>query len=779
VSTLLDQFLTEGAELLDDATAGLLELERRPGDHDLLNGVFRAAHTFKGSSGLFDYVELTRVMHAAEDVLDVLRRGELDLDAQLVDDVMVAIDLARAWLVAIESAGELPADAVRDGEACVVRLRARVVSGEVPGGTVATPEAGPLPTPAWALALATVPAVAAAVAAGTAVRAVRYVPDAGCFFRAEDPLRLVREIPSLLHLVIDREGSWPSPDDFDEYACALQFTLATEAPVEVLDDLLRYVLDEIAVHELSTSVPVEPDTTSAAARILLDAQRRALAAPCPPEDEAIRLRAIADTVGRALAIDGRPAESIRPGAEALLATPDRAGLVELLDALDAGSPPASAERSIDRAEAPRLEAVAAVAAEAPTRPAPAGGRTVKVEQHKLDHLLELVGELVVAKNALPFLARAAEDGQDARQLARSIKDQHVALNRLTEELQATAMGMRMLPVSVVFSRFPRMVRDTARKLGKQVRLETFGEETAADKDVLEQLGDPLVHLVRNSLDHGLEGPEERLAAGKPAEGTITLTAIQQPDGVVIELRDDGRGIDAAVIRRVAYAKGLISEQEAESLDDSAARELLFRPGFSTAAEVSDLSGRGVGMDAVLTTIVRLGGSVSLESELGVGTTMRLRLPLSMAVTQMMVVTAGGQQFGVPVDVVRETVRLSRTDLQSVGRHAATVRRGAVVPVIDLAGALGLAPPDPGDEASREAEPDDGSDDVRLLVVRSGSAEAALIVDRFEEYLDVIVKPLEGVLAGLPGISGSSLLGNGHVLLILDVQETLNRAHASS
>lgn len=759
MSTLLDQFVSEGAELLDDATAGLLQLERHPDDAETLNGVFRAAHTFKGSSGLFEHVELTRVVHAAEDVLDALRQGELDLDGGLVDDVMAALDLARVWLGAIEADGRLPSDASSQARACIARLRARLRDGDtIPQPELSTPDS-PDP-PEWALALAdATPAVAQAQASGFDVRALSYAPPSDCFFRGEDPLALIREIPGLLHVTVEPVAAWPPIAEFDEYACALRFEVLTTAPLAILHDLLRYVQDEIELVELAAAV-IPAASVSIGARMLLDAQREALAAPCAPEDEVIRLRSVADTVLRALAADSRDPDSVMADAAALLADPDRDGLSRLLHLLapeHAPEPTAGSDPPTDGGIPPA----------GATRPTSTAARTIKVEQHKLDHLLELVGELVVSKNALPFLARSAERGQEARTLARSIKDQHVALNRLTEELQAVAMDMRMLPVSVVFERFPRLIRDTARKLGKQVRLETIGEDTAADKDMLEQLADPLVHLVRNSLDHGLEGPDERQAAGKPAEGTITLSAVQQPDGVVIELRDDGRGVDVAAVRRIAYAKGLISEHEAETLDDHATHELLFRAGFSTAATVSDLSGRGVGMDAVRAAVAGLGGSVSLDSQAGVGTTARLRLPLSMAVTKVMVVAAAGQQFGVPVDVVRETLSLPRSELQLIADQPVTTRRGTVVPIVDLALALGL---------ESTPTPDTGDDDVRLLVISNDGGEVALGVERFEEHLDVIVKPLEGVVAGLPGLAGSTLLGDGQVLLILDVAELLRHGN---
>ncbi|MBX9749218.1 MAG: chemotaxis protein CheA, partial [Roseococcus sp.] len=409
--------------------------------------------------------------------------------------------------------------------------------------------------------------------------------------------------------------------------------------------------------------------------------------------------------------------------------------------------------------APPPEAPPAIAplAEAPRAAVPS---VLRVEQAKVDALMNLIGEFVVAKNALAWLARrAAEEELPPRQLAREIKDRHALFNRIAEDMQAAIMSVRMLPVDHVFQRFPRLVRDIARRLGKQVELRLEGAETEADKNVVEALADPLIHMVRNSLDHGIEPPAERLAAGKPEQGTLSLSAQHENDHVVIRVRDDGRGLDAARLRAKAVEKGLIEPERASAMSEEEAFQLIFLPGFSTAAAVSDLSGRGVGMDVVRTTIEKAGGRVRLSSRPGEGTLVEIALPLSMAITRIMTVACGERLFGVPMALVVETVRVPRAALHRVGENDAFVLRDRVVPVLRLARLLDLPEPE-GAPPAQEA----------ILVVRLNGERLGIVVSAFEEVMETIVKPLEGVLAGLRGFTGTTLLGDGRVLLILDLPE---------
>jgi two-component system chemotaxis sensor kinase CheA len=320
----------------------------------------------------------------------------------------------------------------------------------------------------------------------------------------------------------------------------------------------------------------------------------------------------------------------------------------------------------------------------------------------------------------------------------------------------------MMEVSCVLQRFPRLVRDISRKLGKEVRLVLEGEQTQADKDIIESLSDPLLHIVRNSLDHGLESPQTRLACGKPETGTLTIRAAQEAGRAVIEVIDDGKGIDPQVIKQKAYEKGLIKETDLERIGDQEAVNLIFAAGFSTAEVVSDLSGRGVGMDVVRTAVEKIDGTVLIESVVGKGTRIRLSLPLSMAVTQVMVVESDGQLFGVPMEDVVETVRVPRRNVRLIKQSMTAILRGRVVPLKPLNGLLGIpAHPRPNLD-----------DEVAVLLVQAGDGILGLVVDGFRETIGVIQKRLDGVLAALSVCSGSALLGGGSVLMILNLREML-------
>jgi two-component system chemotaxis sensor kinase CheA len=383
-------------------------------------------------------------------------------------------------------------------------------------------------------------------------------------------------------------------------------------------------------------------------------------------------------------------------------------------------------------------------------------RLLKVDPARIDALLGLVGELVVAKNSLPFLARRAEEEFGSRQLAREIKERYAVVNRIAEELQGAVMRVRMMPLAQVFRRFPRLVRDLSAKLGKSIRLEILGEETEADKGIVEELFDPLVHLFRNSIDHGIEMPDDREAIGKAREGLIHLSAQHADDHVIIELRDDGHGIDVERVRQKAAEKGLASLEDLRRRSDDDIIQLIFAPGFSTVDSVSELSGRGVGMDVVRTMVTRAGGTITVTNKRGEGTSTRITLPVTMAVSRVMILEAGGTEVGIPFASITETVRVQDSELKHVGQGRAIVLRGRMVPVWNLAEVLAL----PKSEARAE-------DGVAILVIRAAGHELGLAVEGFQDTVDVITKPLAGVLGQLELFSGTAMLGDGRVLLVLD------------
>ncbi|GAA1605967.1 chemotaxis protein CheA [Actinoplanes couchii] len=777
MNPLLAQFLAEANDLLAQVDEGLLQLERDPGDPELVNEVFRAAHTFKGSSGLFDFPELTRLTHAAEDLLDAVRGGRLALDSGMTDDLLASFDLIRGWLAHVTTHERLPSGAGSDAAGLITRLRAPLGGEAAPSAPSAAGPAVLVDTaPDWLAYLDAEWLTETAgwlSTTGSTLRFLWYTPDTDCFFRAEDPLHLIRQLPALDRLSVVQPGTWPAVQEYDEYTCMLSFLVVTRASLGELNHLFRYVTDQIEIVELDAdaitrhlsgepplraeevmTVAVTPviDTEMAAdARSVLHAAHRALTMD-GVVTEGTRIRSVRHAVAAAARSLGVPVDLGAAGPAELLTAIDllagEAAPAPVAIAPVPAAPPRAEERVESRADDPGGQV---------------GTRVLKVDQEKVDRLMELVGELNVAKNGLTFLAASAEEEFGSRALSRRIKDQYAGLHRIAEELQSAVMDVRMLPLSVAFSRFPRLVRDLSRRLGKNIELVTEGGDTMADKDVIEALGDPLVHLVRNSLDHGIETPDERSLRGKSHTARLTLTAVADGDAVIVEVSDDGRGVDPDRVKHKAYEKGLISEEELETLSDVDAVDLVFRPGFSTADQVSDLSGRGVGMDAVRASVEKLGGAVTMRSKLGQGTSTRLRLPLSMAVTQVMVVSVAGQRFGIPVDLVVETVKVPAGGMGRVLHQDVVMMRGEVVPVIDLARALDM-PWSLPETADRP-----------ILVVSVNGQRVGLLVEQFHREVDVILKPMEGLLAYADEFSGTALLGDGLVLLVLNMKEVLGLA----
>jgi two-component system chemotaxis sensor kinase CheA len=435
-------------------------------------------------------------------------------------------------------------------------------------------------------------------------------------------------------------------------------------------------------------------------------------------------------------------------AESLRGVLGQAGAARPTPPPAAAPPPPRPEGPTAGAPLPRAAAPAAAGERA------AGGKTMRVDQHKLDEYITLAGELVIARNALSHVFRQFQAGGGS---LRGLKDAVEKVERIIADVQNNAMAMRLTPVGAVFQRFPRLVRDLSRTLNKQIEVQLIGEETELDKQVAEALGDPLVHLVRNAADHGIEAPERRRAAGKSETGLITLRAEREGGSILIEILDDGAGIDAGRLKEKAVARGLLTAEQAAALPREAALELIFAPGLSTAAVVSDLSGRGVGMDVVRSNLAALGGTVSVESEPGQGTRLRLVLPLTLAVSGAVLVTAGGSTYALPMVSVRETLKVGRSALQHLRGQPALSLRGRTVVLRPLADLLG-AP-------AGEAAPADGR--LPVVILEAGGDVYGVIVDGLKGQQEVVVKPLPPALARLPGVGGATIMGDGSVVLVLD------------
>lgn len=792
---LLEQFLQESRDALEGIAGSLMALERNPGDGALLDDLFRVVHTLKGNCGLFDFPDMFRVIHAAEDLLSAVRDGRLAYDREMADTVLDAMDFVALQLDEIADGA---APATSHGPAAVdLAARLRALAGDAaasigPDAAVAAAPACDARTARMEAALALAPAAlragwTAALAAGQPLLWVEYAPEPECFFKGEDPLYQAMQLPGVLWQRVVPAEAWPALPELDPYRCNLLFQAVSAAGRAEVEEHFRYVPDQVWIGALPDAAAAagaqEDDARLGDALAIVQAQGQALwSAGDTPWVPGRLLAAVAairgcmTAVGRGALLpelDGCLADALaRRTVAPVLAWIERHAQGAHAEAAPAMQPGAVAAPAVPVAAVAAVAAAGAAGAAAldaglepkSVRRAEdqAGGRVLKVEQAKVDRLMNLIGEMVVARNGLPYLAARAEDHYGVRELAREIKAQHGVINRIVEEMQDAIMQVRMTPVSFVFQRFPRLVRDIARRLGKEVALVLEGEATEADKNVIEALADPLVHIVRNALDHGLETPDARAQAGKPACGRLVIGARQEADRVIIEVSDDGRGIDPATIRRKAYGKGLIDEQALENLSDQDSVNLVFLPGFSTAEQVSDLSGRGVGMDAVRSAVDRLGGNVSLSSTAGQGTRMQLSLPLSMAVTNVMVVESGGVQYGVPMDMVVETVRVPASAVHAIKQYRTAVLRGRVVPLRSLNELLAL------DRPQRHNE----HDEMATLVLRVHGQDVGLVIDDFREVVEVILKPMSGILGGLDAYAGSALLGDGSVLMVINPKELL-------
>jgi two-component system chemotaxis sensor kinase CheA len=852
MKTLLERFIPEARDLIESSSTGLLKLERTPGDHDVVNEVFRAVHTLKGSSGLFPVPALTRLVHVAEDLLGAVRSDDLAIDAELIDALLSALDQVDRWVDCLEAQAGLPGNADGVSNALVESLRRF-------GGRANKAAPAEVSAPASRVdgaALDVFPEaerikIFRAAAAGAAVLLIDYTTADNCFFCGTDPLALALETPDALATAITPAEPFPAAD-YDPYVCNLRFQILSVAPEAEIEHHFRYeraqvVLAEVDPRDLvaiageGAAPPVCADFAEDARRLLdagdfplLAARSRTLrtivgaglasaaalrwlevVATASAPDLALA-RALIGAVGSGVYVPLSEAEapavadSALAGAMRIIEAQKRnlsrrafsasalAGFRSVVDnvmaalarddlrekfgvacdrcAAEQNFAPAFAclEHAFEPAQGKSKDAsLPAAAAPAPEdRPPPeriadpqaetkkAPSRMLRVDQAKVDTLMNLIGELIVSKNSLPFLAKRAEDVFGSREMSREIKDQYAVIDRLSQEMQAAIMQVRMLPISDVFDRFPRLVRDLSRKLAKDIDLVIEGGDTSADKNIIEALNDPLLHIVRNALDHGVEPPQERAEAGKAARGKITLKAWQDSESVVIEVSDDGRGIDPKKITASAVSKGVISQADADRLSEQEAINLIFRPGFSTAAQVSDLSGRGVGMDVVRTAVEKLGGRVSVSSRVGEGSSARLVLPLSMVVTRIMIIEAASGLYGVPMELIAETVRVEREHIHRIQHAEAFILRDRLIPLVRLADLLR----EPARPLKHDAE--------AVLVCRINGQTVGVVIDDFRVGMDVIVKPFEGIVAGARGFSGTTLLGDGRVLLILDLKELI-------
>jgi len=635
---ILQDFLVESFELVEKLDEDLIELESNPEDLELLNGIFRVAHTVKGASSFLNFDVLTHLTHHMEDVLNKARHGELLITPDIMDVILESIDLMKALLNIIR---DTSADAGIDVSACVARL------DKISGGK------GEVETP-----------------------------------KASEPVveeKVVEEVPE-------------EDDDLD----------------------LENMSDDDVEAEIQRLLNQRQDEDKARREAKIAAGEEVLAPP-PSVDEESN-------------------DTVEVKKEKSVPTPTSA-------------PVSKKEDSKEKAKAA-----------SPAKRAPAQvEQTIRVDVKRLDHLMNLIGELVLAKNRLIKINDDVEERYEGEEFLEELNQVVSIVSIVTTDLQIAVMKTRMLPIGKVFNKFPRMIRDLSRELNKKIELEIEGEDTELDKSIVEEIGDPLVHIIRNSCDHGIETPETRIASGKPELGTISLKAFNEGNQIVIQIDDDGKGLDPDMLKNKALEKGLITEKEADSMSDKEAFTLIMRPGFSTAAAVTNVSGRGVGMDVVKTNIEKVNGIIDVESVMGKGSSMKLKIPLTLAIIQALLVGVQEEHYAIPLASVLETVRISKDEIYTVEGRSVMRLRDEVLSLVHIGDIF---------EVERIL---DTSEHAYVVVLGLGAQKIGLIVDSLVGQEEIVIKSLGEYLKGIEGVAGATIRGDGGVTLIVDVVALMDMA----
>ena len=691
-------FLDEAREQLELLETNILQMERGDTSTEILEVLFRAAHTVKGSSRAMGFTVVGELTHHMEDILDNLRNGRQAATTETVDVLLKCLDTLTSLIEEIAVAGATAAASEIAVQALIAELK-RLCDRPAPQAEAPLVDA-PTEAPSVEIEIGDYQrtAIDQALASGLHVYQVGVVISSECLMksvRAYMVLGGLGEIGTVL--VCSPNEDRLDAEDFDDRIDLIFASGSEKADVEKALSRISEIQD-ISVQSWATATGIECHVASPVGTCSSDG-------PAP-----------AAVVGT---------ENIEPS------TPP------------AGMPPAAR-----RQEAPATHA-----------------QTIRVDVTRLDNLLNLIGEMVIDRTQIARTAADLRVRYRQDELVERLIEGADRLARITSELQEQVMKARMLPIDGVFQRMPRMVRDLAQKTDKEVRLVIEGGETEIDRSVLEVIGDPLIHLLRNSVDHGIEPPADRAAAGKDTTGLITLSARHEENHIVIRIVDDGRGINVLPIKESAVAKGSITRAEADSMPDSEALMLIFRSGVSTAAKLSDISGRGVGMDIVRSNLERIGGRISLDTKVGTGTTFTIRLPLTLAIVRGLTVRTGTGTYVFPLGAVDEMIRLGinadDVRLHSAGGQSVIVLRGTTVPVISLQAALD-GHPSPGEMGIVDPE-------AYIVIAKIGSRRMGIAVDGLAGEQEVVIKSLGSYLGDIAGVAGATILGDGNVALIVDVE----------
>jgi two-component system chemotaxis sensor kinase CheA len=762
---ILQDFLVEAGEILERLSQQLVDLEQRPDDANLLNAIFRGFHTVKGGAGFLQLTPMVECCHVTENLFDILRNGKRSVTPELMDVVLQALDTVNQQFEMVSQHEELP-----PVDPALLAALGRLVSGEdlQEAATESSSEEAPV--------------------------TVAEEPE---IVQQPDATQQESEAGDTAEGDITDEEFERLLDAINDPSAAAQESAVTASNDDISEDEFEALLDQLhgqgkgpGAKPLGSAAPTAaPESaTPAAGDEITDEEFEALldqlhgkgqgpgkvpgnvSKPAPAQPAAIPTvePAVAAASGQSDLIDDDEFEALldqlhgkgkAPNAAKPAAKPASTPVARTPAPAPAPAPVAAKAVAPAPLKPVSKDANKPVASAAPARSsadkdAAAGVETtVRVDTQRLDDIMNMVGELVLVRNRLVRLGNTFQDEALGKAVAN--------LDVVTADLQTSVMKTRMQPIKKVFGRFPRVVRDLARSLKKEIQLDLIGEETDLDKNLVEALADPLVHLVRNSVDHGIELPDEREAKGKPRMGKVTLAAEQEGDHILLSISDDGAGMDPDKLRRIAVEKGLYDEDAAARLSDTEAFGLIFAPGFSTKKEISDVSGRGVGMDVVKTKIAQLNGTVEIQSVLGQGTRLIIKVPLTLAIMPTLMIMLGRQTFALPLASVNEIFHMDLRKSHIVDGQECIAIRDQAIPLFYLKNWL-----------VKDAAEDAASEFAHVVIVTVGTRRVGFVVDQLIGQEEVVIKPLGKLLQGTPGMAGATITGDGTIALILDVPSLL-------
>ncbi len=720
---ILQDFLVEAGELIENLSEQLVQLEKNPDDTELLNSIFRAFHTVKGGAGFLNLSTLVEACHGAENVFDCLRKKTVQVTQDLMDVIFQAYDVINEMFGQVQN-GEFPSEAPAE---LLANLKRLCTPGAAPVAPAKAPEPAPAPKPVVAPTPAPAPAPTPTPVSAPASDSIDSISDDE-FEALLDSLHGKGVAPGSEH---DKANQDPTDNDFDAILAG-----AEAKPVPIPG------MPSPAVASPAPSAGPTVDAFSNPNDTMTDDDFEAL-------------------------VDSLHGKGVAPGSANDMANkaPAQQSVVQPVSAAPV-TPVAQASSPAVAPEAPKAPQAKPGATTPAQHAANSNGPkvtvddTVRVETKVLDDLMNMVGELVLVRNRLLSIGSSMQGNED---LNKTIS----TLDVVTADLQGAVMKTRMQPIKKVFGRFPQLIRKLARSLGKKIELVMEGEDTDLDKTLVDALADPMIHLVRNSCDHGVEMPDVRVKAGKPEQGTITLSASQQGDHILLKIIDDGAGMDPEKLKSVAINKGILDRETADRMSDHEAFNLIFKPGFSTKEKITDISGRGVGMDVVKTNITKLNGSLHIDSELGVGTTIEIKVPLTLAILPTLMVKVGSQSFALPLTSVNEIFHLKLDGVKNVDGQDTIIIRDKAIPLFYLQ-----------DWLIRNKPVDYVHPEVGhvVLVQQGNGQQVAFVVDDLIGQEEVVIKPLDELLHGTPGMAGATVTSDGGIALILDIPSLL-RAYA--